>query len=403
MKTNKFLKFILLLLCIITPLLLTSKVSAQESNVVYVYEFYKEGCSHCKAFEEFMKKNYSGNKNVVLTRYEYVKTTKLFDKFAEAYNISDKSSRPCVFIGGKYFIGFSNTIKAQMKYFINKYMNNDYINAGAMIINGQELPDNFIDNEVIAYDLPFLGEVTATDVSLLLLSVTLGFSDGLNPCGMWVLLFIITLLIQTKNRKKMWLFGGAFILLSGIFYFIMMLFTLEISVALLSVNNIFMKIIGIVALLVGAYNIYKFIKVLVKKEEGCEVTSNDTKRKLSKKIKNTITSGNVLIALGGIAVVTLVVNLFEYGCSLGYPVIFTSILAMNNISRFSQIIYILIYVLFFLIDDLFVFAIAVFSMKLTAVSNKLSKYGSLIGGIIMLIFGILIVFFPDLLTSLFAI
>ena len=40
----------------------------------------------------------------------------------------------------------------------------------------------------------------------------IGLIDGFNPCAMWVLLFLISVLIGMKNKKRMWSLGIAFLL-----------------------------------------------------------------------------------------------------------------------------------------------------------------------------------------------
>ena len=73
------------------------------------------------------------------------------------------------------------------------------------------------------FDLPILGEVDAKDVSLPLIAVVLGFVDGFNPCAMWILIFLITMLFTMKDKKKMWILGLTFILTSGVVYLLFML------------------------------------------------------------------------------------------------------------------------------------------------------------------------------------
>ena len=61
----------------------------------------------------------------------------------------------------------------------------------------------------------------------------------------------------------------------------------------------------------------------------------------------------------------------------------------------SQIIYSIIYVIFFLIDDIIIFFIAMKTLEIKAISNKFGKYSHLIGGIIMLIIGFLMLYKPE--------
>ena len=74
---------------------------------------------------------------------------------------------------------------------------------------------------------------------------------------------------------------------------------------------------------------------------------------------------------------------------------YSEILAVNNVSNTSKVLYSLIYVFFFLIDDIIVFIIAMKTLEIKVISNKFGKYSHLIGGIIMIIIGTLMMLKPD--------
>ena len=102
-----------------------------------------------------------------------------------------------------------------------------------------------------------------------------------------------------------------------------------------------------------------------------------------------------ILALVGIILLAASVNIIELLCSLGLPVMFSEILAVNDISKTGQILYSLLYVFFFLIDDIIVFIIAMKTLEIKAISNKFGKYSHLIGGLIMLIIGLLMILKPE--------
>src|SRR5574344_1014567 len=88
------------------------------------------------------------------------------------------------------------------------------------------------------------------------------------------------------------------------------------------------------------------------------------------------------------------VNLIELACSAGLPLLFTQILALNDLNNFQYFIYVILYIFFFLLDDLIVFIIAMKTFEITGISTKYNKYSHLIGGIIMLIIGLLMIIKP---------
>ena len=49
---------------------------------------------------------------------------------------------------------------------------------------------------------PIFGEVSTKNLSLPVFTIIIAGLDGFNPCAMWVLIFLITLLIGIDNRKN---------------------------------------------------------------------------------------------------------------------------------------------------------------------------------------------------------
>jgi hypothetical protein len=265
------------------------------------------------------------------------------------------------------------------------------------VIDGETVTADDIDTlSPSVLTLPFLGEVRLDELSLFLAAVVLGSVDGFNPCAMWVLIFLITMFINSKNRKRMWILGFTFLFTSALMYYLIMAAWLQIALSLVLVTWIRI-LIGAVAFAFGGYQLYKFIDSARKKDVGCEVTDADQKRKLITKIKKIVSERHWVLAIIGIMTLAVSVNLFELACSAGLPFLFTQVLAYNNLSLGTTYLYIGLYVLFFLLDDLIVFSIAMISFKVTGISTKYAKWSQLIGGIIMVIIAVLLIFFPEII------
>ncbi|MDD2519147.1 MAG: hypothetical protein PHG18_04600 [Bacilli bacterium] len=209
-------------------------------------------------------------------------------------------------------------------------------------------------------------------------------------------MFLTSTLIGMKNKKRMWILGLTFIITSAFIYLLFMASWLKVAVTITSVT--WMKIlIGLIAITGGVDNLRGYLKKR-KEEDGCTVVDDKKRNKIIDKIKRVTTEKSLVFALIGIIALAISVNIIELACSAGLPLLFTQILAMNNLNSIQYVIYMLIYILFFLIDDIIIFAIAMITFELTGVSTKYSKYSHLIGGIIMLIIGILLIFNPSLLS-----
>ena len=89
------------------------------------------------------------------------------------------------------------------------------------------------------------------------------------------------------------------------------------------------------------------------------------------------------------------VNIIELLCSAGLPVVFSELLAINNITGTKAILYNILYIIFFMLDDIVVFLLAVKTMDVVGFSTKYNKYSHLIGGLIMLSIGLLLILKPE--------
>lgn len=243
------------------------------------------------------------------------------------------------------------------------------------------------------FNIPLLGEVDAKTVSLPIVASVIGLVDGFNPCAMWILVFLISMLFTMKDKKKMWILGSAFILTSGLVYLLFMVSWLNVSM-FLSKIAIIRLLISVFAIIFGMTNIYRFTSSL-NKDVGCDVTNTKQRNKIITKIRKIVSEKSLWLALIGIVFLAASVNLLELICSLGLPVVFTQILEINAPSMIEYIVYFGLYILFFLIDDILVFVIAMKTLSIKGISNKYTKYSHLIGGIIMVLIGLLMVLKPE--------
>ncbi len=419
---KKILKFL-----IVFAILLLLPVSAKaDEKVINIHLFYGNGCPHCAAEEEFLSDYLKDRTDVKLYKYEIwydSHNQELLSKVQKEMGTTNKNGVPFTVIGKKTIVGYADGVTdEQIKDAINYYLNNDYRDYAGEItgkVKKTEVKEDTTKDESKTEDkkenkiekaddtkdsdqtdenvtVPVLGKINAKKVSLPILAVVLGFVDGFNPCAMWILIFLITMLFNMKDRKKMWILGLTFILTSGIVYLMFMLAWLNLATFISKIAFIRL-LIAVIALVVGLINVYKYIDSLKKKDEGCDVVDKKDRKKIMEKIISITHEKKFIIALLGIMVLAASVNIIELMCSIGIPLLFTQILAMNNLSTFSYMIYMFIYIFFFLIDDIVIFVISMVTLKVTGLSTKYTKYSHLVGGIIMLIIGLLLIIKPELL------
>ena len=391
-----------LLICfLIGIIILPLSVNAKNNDKQKIYIFYGDGCPHCKAEIKYLNKLLSEEKysNIELEKYEVWHNNdnvKKVDDIAELLDVP-ASGIPYLIVGTNVVIGYDDSYKKDIKNLIDFYHNKKYQDPAGDYLNKTDtskLEYLHYTKSSSEYKIPILGNIDAKSASLLTISIVMGAVDGFNPCAMWILLFLLSLLISTKDRKKMWILGLTFILTSGFVYLLFMLSWL--NVAKYTTEIIFVRyLIAIFAVAFGLINLYRFIKSVKDKNVGCDVTDADKKRKIMNKVRKIISENKLVFAILGIMLLAVSVNLIELLCSLGLPLMYTEILGLNNLSAFEYGFYMFIYILFFLIDDLIIFFIAMKTLKIKGISNKYTKYSHLIGGAIMIIIGALMLIKPE--------
>lgn len=418
------LSFSLIFLFILFPI--NSSASNQDissNDLINIHFFYRESCPHCSKEKEFlneMKSKYS-NLNIIFYEIEIdenkEKNSLFMNKAREEFSYATSSklgflSTPYTVIGTKEFIGFNSNIANQMELTIEFYNKNGYRDVVTEIIsdkfdrtlnpividdvtNYNEGSKNKDSNTESVIQLPIIGNVDVKTFSLPIIAFIIGTVDGFNPCAMWVLLFIITLCINNKDRKRMWIIGFTFLITSALIYFLIMAAWLQISLSFSSIRWVQIGI-GLFALIGASISLRSYLKSL-KKDDGCEVVDVSKKRKMILKIKDFTTKKSLFLALIGVVTLAISVNIVELACSAGLPLMYTQILALNDLSTIQYWLYMLLYIFFFMIDDIIIFTIAMITFKVTGLSTKYSKYSHLIGGIIMLIIGLLLLFKPSII------
>lgn len=378
-----------------------------------LYFFYSETCPHCHKEALFLDKLEDKYPQVDFYRLE---VTQSMDNANQMMNMAstlgvDVRGVPFTVVGQKYFIGYYNDqstgadIEQAIVDSISLDSNlqiqapsADFIQTSPPLDeeDKDEQPVEVlgeITNEEASVNIPVLGSINAKEYSLTFLSVVLGFLDGFNPCAMWALVFLISLLLGMKDKKRMWILGSVFIVISALVYFLFMAAWLNIFLFLGFIVWI-RWLIGLLALGGGAYNIREFFK---NKSGACKVSAGQEKKKVFDKLKNITEQKSFFLAIIGISLLAVAVNMVELVCSAGLPAVYTQVLALNDLSTIKYYGYIAIYIFFFMIDDLLVFFVAMITMQLSGLSTKYSRFSSIVGGILMVIIGLLLIFKPDIL------
>ena len=393
---KKFLVF-LISLFIFLPVIVNA-----ETKEIDIHLFYSSTCPHCSDEKEYLNELTKSDPNIKVHLYQVngnEENSLLLDKVQKLID-GESPYVPYTVIGSKYRVGFNNSTKLEIENIIKSYKKEGYVDIVGGVIDGSITEENISDYLEKAdveveddIDVPLLGKVDPKDVSLPLLAVVIGFVDGFNPCAMWILIFLISMLLGMKDKKRMWYLGSLFIASSAAVYLLFMIAWLNIVMTVSSIKWV-QILIAIVALIGALINIRSYLKER-KRDSGCQVVDDKKRKKIFERIKKFTREKSLIISSIGIVVLAVSVNVVELACSAGLPVLFTNVLAINEVSMEMSNLYILIYIFFFMLDDLIIFIIAMVTLQVTGITTKYTKYTHLIGGIIMLLIGLLLIFKPE--------
>lgn len=414
MIKKQFLKAFTLLTFLFLLLIPFGSIYGQEQSVtadekINIYFFWGKGCPHCEKEKLFLKKFEENNPDVEVNDFEVWSSKEnlnLMMEFAKELDV-DVKGVPFTVVGEHYVIGWLSDeyTGKQIEEAVACGRSKGCPDLGAKIVKKEdEEPEIKGQGEVKeekkkvigipeSMDLPLIGEIETKDFSLPLLTIVLGVLDGFNPCAMWTLVFLISLLLGLKDRKRMWILGIVFIVTSAFVYFLFMAAWLNFILFIGMVTWVRI-IIGLVALMGGGYSIREYI---INKDGDCKVTNKEKRQKVFQRLKNITRKKSFWLAIGGIILLAFAVNLVEAVCSAGLPAIYTQILSLNDLSTTQYYLYILLYIFFFMLDDLIVFFLAMTTLRMTGANNKYAKWSSLIGGILMILIGLILIFKPELL------
>jgi glutaredoxin len=240
---------------------------------------------------------------------------------------------------------------------------------------------------------PF-GTISVSGLGLPLFTLALGLLDGFNPCAMWVLLFLLSLLVHLRDRRRMALIAGTFVLVSGAVYYAFMAAWLNVFLAV-GMSAALRIGLGALATLIGAVNLRDALGA----EQGFVLSIPEgSKPGLYARMRNVMNARTLLPALAGVATLAVVVNFVELLCTAGFPAIYTAVLAQQELGRGAYYAYLGLYVLGYIADDAVMVTVAVIALGARRLTARAGRWLKLASGAVMLLLGVALILRPGLLV-----
>jgi len=352
----------------IVVLLAASLAMGASERPVDIEMFTRPGCPHCAEAEHFLAALGREHPELRIVRRDVVADREALDRLHALATARGRTALgvPAFVVGGELVVGFTGP---------------DTTGREIRRLLGQAVPS---DDEGVA--VPLLGHVTERELGLPLFTVVLGLLDGFNPCAMWVLLFVLSLLVNLRDRGKMLAIGGTFIAVSGVVYFTFMAAWLNVFLVL-GHSRLVESLLGVVAFCIGALNVKDFAAF----GHGPSLSIPEAaKPGIYARVRQIVYAERLLPALTGAVVLAALVNLVELLCTAGLPALYTHALARRALPRWQHYAYLGVYNLFYMLDDAIVLATAVVTLERYKLGERGGRWLKLLSGVVMMMLGILL-------------
>ena len=417
-----------------------SRAVAQEQGLVTIYFFWGNGCPHCAEAIPYFRSLLDEYPRLRVQSFEVwynEKNAETLMQVSEGYGFEPQYV-PTIFIGEKYWQGFSEAIASEIRSTVEGYMTSGDPNMAANFLNGAvgtdlpvsedaatpvvtvetQAPTATVTPQITSQptptaiseaqttevpasqkeiEIPLFGKIDLSHQSALVSTLLIALVDGFNPCSIWVLSMLLSITLHSGSRKKVLLIGFIFLTVTALIYalFISGLFTFFKVVKFMGWIRV---LVALVALFFALVNIKDYFWY----KEGISFTIDDkNKPGIYKRIRALMDAGDSFGGLvGGTIVLAAGVSLVEFACTAGFPVLWTNLLNAQNVPTLTFVLLLILYMLIYQMDELAIFLVAVFSLKANKVEEKHGRILKLIGGVLMFALAIVMLVKPAIMSDL---
>jgi glutaredoxin len=383
-------------------LLLPARLAADLQQIQGKLEvFTRPGCPHCedaKLFLEELRREQPDMQIVVHDIWQDPAARERLQALAARQGIPTPGV-PAFYVQGQLIIGYAgaDTTGAHLRaLLLQPQTRTEKEGASAGFCESQQ-DSSCVQTELSlaaeseTVEIPLLGwRFTVQQLGLPLFTCVLGMLDGFNPCSMWVLILMLSMLAGLKNRKKMLVIAGVFVAVEGVAYFAFMAAWLNVFL-FVGFSRASEIVLGGIACVAGAINLKDFwvfgrgISLSIPKA---------AKPGLYAKLRRILQAENLSAAVCGTIVLALLVQIVEFLCTTGFPALYTRILTLWQLDSGTYYGYLLLYNFMYMLDDLLVLTIGVVTLSQRRLQEKEGRWLKLLSGVVMVILGLYLLSAP---------
>jgi glutaredoxin len=350
--------------------------AAAPAEPVVLEVFVRDGCPHCADAERFLDRLAREQPQLHLIYRRVDVDPAAADRLtslSRAHGLWPPGV-PAFVVGGRMMVGFDDDAR-----------------SGRAVVELLERGASVGRQEVAG--TPF-GTLSASRLGLPLFTLALGLLDGFNPCAMWVLLFLLSLLVRLRDRRRMALVAGTFVLVSGAVYYAFLAAWLNVFLAVGLSEAVRLLLAG-VALLIGAFNVKDFVAWGHGPSLGIPQRARPG---LVARMRGIMQARALAASLLAVAALAVVVNFVELLCTAGLPALYTAVLAQQSLGTAAHHAYLGLYIVAYIADDAVMVGLAVAALSSDKLGERGGRWLKFVSGLVMLGLGGVLLLRPQWLT-----
>lgn len=379
-----------LLLCLLMLPLAANAADPAAADAPHVEAFVREGCPHCAKAEAFLAELAREQPRLRISIRDVTNEPQALERLQQLARERGAMARvPAVFAGGRLIVGFSEEVRSDQQIRAALAGQHEAAAAAGSTCEADEAALGCARPAQAAppeqFQLDFLGRtLTLEDIGLPAFTLAMGLLDGFNPCSMWVLLLMISILAPLNDRRRMLAIAGTFVLVEGIAYFVFMAAWLNLFM-LIGISRASQVVIAAIAIVAGLIN----VKDCFAFGRGISLSIPErAKPGIYQRMRKLLQAPTLTAAVVGAAVLALLVQVVEFLCTSGFPALFTRILTLRGLEPAAYYGYLLLYNAAYMLDDVIVLGIGVVMLSRHRLQENEGRALKLISGLVMIALGL---------------
>lgn len=341
---------------------------ALQAQAADIEVFVHEGCPHCEQAQVFLSQLQQERPALDIVIRDVGKEAAAMQRLQQlaAQHGAAAGRVPAFLIGDRLLVGYS--AQAGSDRLIRELL-------------AQATPRDFT--------LDLFGRTLSLDeIGLPLFTLAMGLLDGFNPCSMWVLLLMISLLAPLNDRPRMFAVAGTFVAVQGAAYFLFLAAWLNLFL-FIGLSRASEIAIALLALAAGALNLKDF--AAFGRGPSLSIPAS-AKPGIYQRMRRILQARNLAGALVATVLLGVLVQIVELMCTSGFPALYTRILTERALHGADYYGYLLLYDLAYMLDDLIILALGIVTLSQRRLQEQEGRWLKLASGLVMVGLGLYLLY-----------